>query len=242
MELRLVFSAFLAAFFVSHLLVAGCTAPCEENDDCEAGFCGDDGACAVDACDADGDCEGGNVCNRHDAEANRCEAPAIRGEFCFGGGDAVPSQRSEKTCAEGLECVRQADAANAFGTCVPASNRGAGEPCNLNDQCEEGLSCGGDVNFSRCALPVDAPCTEDAACASEVCSPTTSLCVENICFLNRRDCPQDQVCGGDPCTGFICGTPAALGEACRDPDPVCEHFITCESGLGCNADNVCAVR
>jgi hypothetical protein len=126
---------------------------------CAAGLvCSDpgatDGVCALlpgQSCQADPDCAPGERC----ADARVCRTPAALGNPCdagtpcpsgavcdasicrqvVGAGEICPDEFT--VCATGLACL--AGIHPGHGTCQPPP--AAGQPCDLNGRCADGLGC-----------------------------------------------------------------------------------------------------
>ena len=99
-----------------------------------------------------------------------------------------------------------------------ASSCGDGDPCTINDHCQDGL-CVGDFD-PACQCEFDADCDDGNACTTDAC--TDWICVNaigpEICFDGKdNDCDgmvDEDDCEGIPCGGFM--------------EPVCPEGMYCQ--------------
>jgi hypothetical protein len=169
---------------------------CEADGDCEDGeICGDDGLC-IDA----GECPGG--CNQLQACLNgecrdRCFGPGtcFRGGFCMDGVCNPPECEADADCDGDLLCRDD--------RCVEPSPCEVIEDCGDDERCVEGnceplAACGGDRN-----------CGPAEICDGGLCRPRAECNAEN-------DCGDDEDCVGGRCVPFVCRGDAdcADGEIC----------------------------
>ncbi len=147
-----------------------------------------------------------------------------------------------------------------FGT-TPSSDALAGEPCNVDDDCNDGNPCTNDVcgigyceyHFNNALCDDGCACTKDDVCNGGECSGTLDPSCDK-CFSDS-DCED-----GDPCTNNTCrfGT-CSLGGVCvvspkcvgNNPctidqcnNGVCEYDhndgVACDDGDLCTRHDTCA--
>ncbi len=202
--------------------------------------------CIAPACEGDGDCLDGQICD--EAQEPAACRPGCRDDDGCQPGNSCDTDtllcvcQSDEGCAEGQVCDG--------GLCVA--------PCFSNADCEDGLAC--DINSQRCveACEGDGDCPEGLVCnegrglcqgqgciQDDNCAPD-QFCdlgqVEPICVAGCRDggCPGDQVCDpgtrqcrlgcvqdGDCGPGTYCGENGQCLEGCRNDDE-CDSPQTCE--------------
>lgn len=202
--------------------------PCPDNETCneEANRC--------ENCDADADCDDGDVCTTDACTDGRCAFTAIA-DCCVDAAD----------CADdGNDCTTATCVANVCGT----ENVADGTACNDGDACTEddactGGACGGtdvacddgDVCTSDscdaatgCVFTAIPGCCEvDGDCAAgEVC--VEMQCVEGIPCDDANPCDDSNVCTTDACVDGICAfTPVA---GCCNTDADCAAGQVCNTG------------
>ena len=114
---------------------------CVTNTDCASGLCDGNQHCGPNDCPVVGDacaapgtfCVGGPC-------ARTCEAPRGRGERCEFRSDDNPCP-TQAPCHRGLVCAERDFGEFGDGSCAPATERAAGEPCTTTTDCAAPLTC-----------------------------------------------------------------------------------------------------
>ncbi|MBN2693581.1 PPC domain-containing protein, partial [bacterium] len=141
------------------------SAECEVDEDCEAGFICDFGACVEEPteCEVDEDCQAGFVCDFGACveEPTECEIDedCQAGFVCMFGycAEEVAECEVDEDCQAGFVCD--------FGACVEEATE-----CEVDEDCEDGFVC----MFGYCTEDVT-PCETDEDCDAGF------SCIDNIC-------------------------------------------------------------
>jgi hypothetical protein len=185
-----------------------------------------DGKCTLDvACPGDEVCAGGQCAAAPGCDGGACPTPLPNGAECASDDECASGhcQSSAYTCGSPLDpgehCVQGSDCkyANCTQEYTCAKPALAGEPCNDDTWCLEGLYCHPTVDQGRlCEKPIAAggTCegTNPLECATGYCDPTTMKCAS-------RHADGQPCASGDDCASGICGlsytcTQGALGSPC----------------------------
>lgn len=189
----------------------------------------------IEECQANPDCDDGNVCTNDTCNAGVCEytnntlgcddglfctnSDVCGGGMCLGSGDpcVAPLLCSEDLdacveCLSGADCVDgnlcTDDVCNAVGACENPNNTVAcddGVFCTAVDTCSGGLCVG-----------------NGDTCPGAVCDEPNSRCVE---CLADGDCDDANICTDDSCNGNFC-----------DNIP---NSLLCDDGLFCTLTDTC---
>lgn len=182
-----------------------------------------------DPCDDDADCDDGKACDGTEVcERGTCaegalldcdDGVACTTDVCDGPLDRCVNTPDSSVCAGGEIC-------DASGGCLPKS-------CSGDAACDDGFLCNGaeTCGISGLCVPGTAVVCADAfGCTTDVCSPTTGLCVFT---------PDDSACAdGSFCNGIEVCDPAAGCVAA--PRPACETMNACSTAVCDEATQSCA--
>ncbi|MBX5480900.1 MAG: matrixin family metalloprotease [Myxococcaceae bacterium] len=239
-----------------------CPAPqCTSNSDCAVGYVCSGGMCTAtgnpgDRCEVSVYCKACSVCIGTSSEAY-CRA------CCATSGPGECQSCSNPQCGSGFACVGVKGTNDAI--CYPQQGKGACEPCDPNNPCQEGYTCTGSPTpgsgrcHATCNPANPGACTAcfDSGDGSGVCAcPGETSVAGQPCgqFANGlRVCVQGTACVGTPKT---CRAKCELGndatcqpgEMCQsvDGEAVCmpsmipgQRCSPCNSAGGCNAGLIC---
>ena len=185
----------------------------------------DQTCCAGNACNGEGECEGGACCIPSGAQG--CGGPdecCTTGNQCVGNTCCAPVDgtcRNSGDCCDDLLC--------ADGVCLaPFEECGRlDETCCTGDQCRSGLTCRGGT-CSTCGGLHDLCCAAPNECTGG------NRCVSGRCLAPDPTCGAD----GQPCcaAGDECqGTLTCEGDVCGVPDIPCDYADCgdCTQHAGC---------
>jgi MYXO-CTERM domain-containing protein len=190
-------------------------------------------ACLGD-CNGDEDCVAGQFC-----AGGVCTPKKDNGVACGGN-----NQCTSDTCADGYCCdaacggqCQACDVAGHLGTCWPVT----GAPHGARTAClTDGSACGGSCNGSAtdgCTYPDDRVSCRTASCTSGTATLAAGC-------NSRGACPNVQT---QPCSPYVCGATACLGDCSGDEDCVAGQFCAggvCtpkkDDGASCAGNNQCA--
>ncbi len=143
----------------------------------------------VSSCEADVDCDDGNVCTFDSCVAGSCEHDPLNGGTCGVGGWCVEGSCFEPECTESADCedFNECTTAECVGYACLVTNVGVGTPCTDDgdsctvDTCNGAGTCESvfDPDIPGCEPVCGAKgefCTSGADCCSGLCHPVKGEC------------------------------------------------------------------
>ncbi|MCB9525421.1 MAG: hypothetical protein H6702_18875 [Myxococcales bacterium] len=208
---------------------------CDEDSDCEGGYCDIGGACNPlrglnQGCGRDGMCESG-LCNLIEGcQTCRENGDCPAGDFCF-----TPVGRPNECITprpNGSAC--EVNAMCQSNTCIEGECRRA---CNRDADCPASDWC--HVGGCKPKLANSLACVEDRVCQSGICDLTCVACIRGEgCAANQYcDLPGENDCrakkaNGQACSGaFECTGGACIDGRCRTD---CNRDADCPAGDFCH--------
>jgi hypothetical protein len=195
-------------------------------------------------CNADANCDDGNVCTSDRCIDGACQHPAVtNGATCTDGNACTRSD----SCQAGL-CVGSnpvsctaSDQCHDAGTCNTATGacsnpvKASGSACTDGNACTSGDRC----SNGTCVSGTPAVCNDGNICTDDSCIPATGCVFTN----NTAPCSDGNACTtADVCVGGACAGGAAPncddGSACTSDS--CDSAIGCVHPSACGAGQVCA--
>jgi hypothetical protein len=227
------------------------TAPCDDglfctaDDICSGGACiGSGDACPGQFCDevndicvdcfTELDCDDSNPCTTDACVSGACQntnstAPCDDGLFCtaddvcsggacVGSGDACPGQTCDEAANACTGCLDDAECDDAHPCTTDTCVGGACQNTNNTAPCDDGLFC------TANDLCVDGVCVGSGdACPDQLCDEASNLCVD---CLTAVECDDSNPCTTDACAAGVCQND--------------NNTASCDDGLFCTADDICA--
>jgi hypothetical protein len=140
--------------------------------------------------------------------------------------DVVGGDCSELPCCDGLACSVEDD------TCVEQECQTVGEICEVDENCCDGLICGGGLCVIEACLEEGADCAPGECCDGLVCFE--GLCLP--CSGGNEFCEtSDDCCGVLICVDSYCAEPddcLGLGAWCEDSAECCDDLLCINSYCG----------
>jgi len=144
------------------------------------------------------------------------------------GEDETRIDNADGDTASGSDVVTPEDTASDPASCVgklPGAACDDGDPCTVDDACDDGLTCGG----------TNKACDDRGVCSAGGCDPGTGECVYAD-TPDGTDCADELTCfEAATCQGGRCIADASAAVDCGPPpaDDPCAAVMACKPGVGC---------
>ncbi len=185
--------------------------------------CGDDPKAINEACQSNGDCEGG-VCH---AGVCASTTPLDNGKACTGNGECKSFNCENGKCAagkakEGADCLNKLECASTSCEAKKCTLKALSSACATDAQCKSGI-CNAKTCVKSCTKPAD--CDKGQVCSGDgkkqFCTkPKYNTQIGKSCAISGT-CPSGLKCLG----------------AKNDPGTVCT--AECKSDVDCPPDRAC---